>query len=131
MPQTTLTPKFVNGPKQPGGKYGSINCDGTYYSFEMSKMSFEKGRTYTVDYVTKNVNGKDFHNITAIVGQAGGQAPQQGQADSGQQPRREEIITRLALAKSCIEANVGLDVADMWLQWVMHTPGELEDYVPF
>jgi len=64
-----VTATFVNPPKNPGGKYGSIKAtDGRYYSIEWARYGtvFRKGGTYDVEVSTAEQNGKTFYNITGL-----------------------------------------------------------------
>jgi len=122
MPQITAIPKFVNAPSKT--KYASINVEGVYYSFDPAKIplsSFTKGVAATFEYTT---NEKGYHNISRVIhsanssGLGGGMSSQQEYIE-GRQDAKDNKITRLAIAKSCIEANAGTDTADMWLSWVL------------
>lgn len=165
MPQLNVTPKYVNPPK-PGKKYASISVDGVYYSFDPAKIplhSFQKGVPIDIEYTVSDVNGNTYYNIQRVRAQNNGQgyAGGGGAASSvtftapggGASPpnpnamskadwaAKDAHVTRLAIAKSCIESNQTLEVADLWLSWVnqkaapAHNPqtGELpyDDSPPF
>lgn len=135
--QITVTPSFVNSPK-PGKKYASIKVGDTYYSFEPEKIpldSFRKGSPVTFEYVAKDYNGTTYYNITKLIAAAPA-APANGSGNYRQQMTPEEStrVTRLALAKSCIEANTSIAVAEEWLRWVngeIKPKPEFPDDIPF
>ena len=126
MASTTVTPKYIN-PPQAGKKWASINADGTYYSFDPAVIpmsSFQKGVPIGIEYETKPYNGKDYHTIKSVV-QVGGAAQSSGgtappQYRQNMSPEESMKITRLAIAKSCIEGNQAISVAEMWLDWCLN-----------
>lgn len=143
MPQITVTPKYIN-PAKPGKKYASINVDGVYYSFDPAKIplsAFQKNVPVEIEYTVTDSNGNTYYNIQRIVapqsntGYAGGGAsqsarPQQqatitasgGGMSKEDWERKDRIITRSAIAKSCIEANItDVSVANFWVNWIYQT----------
>lgn len=79
MQITTVTPQFVNQPKKPGGKYGSIkDGNGTYWSVPVGLLPhFKPNEPASVEW---EMNG-EYYNIKGIVGHA---APQPIAAPSPQ-----------------------------------------------
>ena len=62
---------FVNGPKQAGGKYGSLKCGDKYISIPIAEQSkFAKGQTYNIEVETKESNGKTFYNWKRTIQQS-------------------------------------------------------------
>lgn len=135
MPQITVTPKYVNEPKE-GKRYGSINADGTYYSFDAKKIptsTFQKGVAIDIEYVQ---NEQGYNSITRVRQKQqapaapgiSGTMPTRGGTDPNAMSKadwekKDMIITRSAIAKSCIEANItDTKVADYWLAWVLQKP---------
>lgn len=118
----TLTPTAVYAPR-PGKKYASIKVGQVYYSFDPAKIplsSFQQGVPATFEYITTE---QGYNNITKFVGSS---TPQPSQQQSAPQQYRQSMdpgesmkITRLAIAKSCIEGNQTIAAADMWLNWVL------------
>lgn len=134
MPRATVTPKYVNGPKGEGN-YGSIKTgDGTYYSFDTRKIrvqDFNRDQAVTVEFNITEKGDKTYYNITRIVPDDAPQASNGNHAPSGDGPRptggsrmspeESERVTRLAIAKSCIEAGKDTRDAEHWLSWVRGT----------
>lgn len=131
MASTTVTPKYINGP-QAGKKWASINADGVYYSFDPAVIpmsTFQKGVAIGIQYETKPYNGKDYHTIKSVVQIGGGGAASYTTNSSGgsgagnyrqaMDPAESMKVTRLAIAKSCIEGNQQIAVAEAWLKWVL------------
>lgn len=134
MPIATVTPKFVNAPKDQKN-YGSINCDGTYYSFDVRKIrtqEFNKGEPVTIEYTESPSGDRTFYNITRLIkneqapasnGNNGAAAPKPAPVSTSRMsPEESAKITRLAIAKSCIEAGKDTTTAEVWLAWVNKTP---------
>ncbi len=135
MPQLTVTPSFVN-PAKPGKKYASIKSnDGVYYSFDPAKIplsTFQKNVPIDIEYTVTDSNGNTYCNIQRVRGGVQSQASYGPPVSGPQTPRavdpnamtkadwqaKDDKISRVAIAKSCIEANVNTDVADIWLAWV-------------
>lgn len=61
MPATWVSVTFINGPKNPGGKYGSIKTNELgYVSVPVEKLGdFDKGGRYCIEY-TENGKYKNF-----------------------------------------------------------------------
>lgn len=141
MPQElmTLTPDYVNAAK-PGKRYASIKVGNVYYSFDPKVIpleKFTKGRPATVEV---KVTAEGYNNIVRLV-----EAPQTISDAVAQQRAsavakadlKDETITRLAIAKSCIEAgHPNSAEAEKWLAWVLKKPQqpkteEPNDEIPF
>lgn len=119
MPTATVTPQFVNSPKGES-PYASIKADGKYYSFDTRKIrtqEFNKGEAVTVEYTEKTQDDKTFYNIQRIVKDTPAAVAGNAQANA-RADHRDETITRLAIAKSCIEAGQNMIAADAWIEWV-------------
>jgi hypothetical protein len=66
---TMVTVAYVNPPKQPGGKFGSIkDSNGAYHGYDISKFTFVKGQTYDLEL---KMNGQ-YSNVVGM-----NSAPQQ------------------------------------------------------
>ena len=124
MTQAQVTVKFDNDPRG-NSKFRSINCDGIYYSYDPTKIArFEKGRTYLIEYESKPYNGKDYHTVTAVLSSApqaeatAQHSPTSDHMSKDDWAAKDRHITRVAIAKSCIEANASTDVADAWIGWI-------------
>ena len=119
MPVAAINIKYVNPPKQAGGKYGSVKTDqNIFYSYEVALCNFQPNTTVTVEYEeTPGQGGRVFNNIKRVLPtSAPGAAQAQGQSTY---TFKDKIITRIAIAKSCIEAgNCSLADAQSWLDWV-------------
>lgn len=133
MTHMTVHAKYVNGPK-PGKKMGSINDGEKYYNYDPTKFTFNKGVKYLVDVQVGEWQGKPSYLIKEIlqnpvetaagipVGTAGGGgAGTASTMSKSDWEAKDQFIARQAIAKSCIEANVGTDVADVWMAWVNKT----------
>lgn len=65
MAQATVKAVYVNQPgKNP--KYGSIKGDdGHYYSIPVDRLGdFKQGESYSFEYSTQNVKGRDYYTFT-------------------------------------------------------------------
>lgn len=134
MPQITVIPAYINAPK-PGKRYASIKSnDGVYYSFDPAKIplnTFQKGVAIDIEYTATDSNGNTYYNIQRVRGDAPAQASGGSGASRAADPNamskadwaaKDAMITRSAIAKSCIEANVtDVAVAEYWLSWVLQT----------
>lgn len=153
---TTLNFTIANlyDPK-PGKKVGSIKTQtGEWISYWPSdKGQFQEGASYSALCDARDWEGKTYYTVKSP-GKGGniqmqGQAPQTPQAASPNQPAqtgsKDDMITRIAIAKSCIEAHESMQAADAWYAWVMRqeiptvTPvanaggasSDLDDEIPF
>ena len=81
MPTATIVAKFVNPPQQ-GKKSGSIKTpENEYYGVPAAMLGqFTQGGTYTVEYKTREWNGKTYKDILSI---SQAQAPSQNQGSGG------------------------------------------------
>lgn len=145
MSTKTFTVDFVNDPKE-GKKKGNIKCsDGAYLGLWPSdKHLFEKGKTYTAIVDEHEWQGKTYYTIKSP-GKGGavkeeGASPAAPQAPSGASSSKDDTITRIAIAKSCIEAHEDMSAADRWYAWVMRQnvpetqatkSDDLDDEIPF
>ncbi|MDE2107177.1 MAG: hypothetical protein KGL39_58770 [Patescibacteria group bacterium] len=77
--QTTIRVNFVNPPKD-GKRYGSVKVGDRYYSYDPSKMKFEKGQSYEIEYKEVPSGDRTYYNILRIVSQ-----PQASTAGGGDQ----------------------------------------------
>lgn len=118
----TLTPQWVNEPK-PGKKWASISVNKVYYSFDPAKIpmsSFQKNVPVTIEYTTSE---QGYNNIVRVVpgaqpaAQVGAGGTGGGSYRQAMDPVESRKITKLAIAKSCIEGNQTIQVAEMWLEW--------------
>lgn len=157
MSTLTFTVAAVYAPKD-GFPTASIKTDtGQYVScWPSDQYLFQAGSSYsavcgefekkdgTISYTVKSPgkggnivnNGGAAPMPTAVAPTA----PQQAPTPSHGIPK-DEIISRLAIAKSCIESNQGTADADAWMNWVMkkhpESPQQLEtdvntdDKIPF
>jgi len=129
---TTLTFTVANlyDPK-PDKKTGSIKTDtGNWIGYWPSdKHLFQEGVKYTAECQSRDYQGKTYYTIKSpgkggTVTPEGGQvapAPQQALQQAPSAPQglsKDETITRLAIAKSCIESNQSQADADSWIAWV-------------
>lgn len=118
-----------------GFKTGSIKTDtGKYISFWPSdKGLFSEGCTYSAvcDEFTKK-DGTVAYTVKSP-GKGGNVSQTGGTAAPVQTPTigvvlerggigKDEMISRLAIAKSCIESNQSQADADSWMAWVMKEP---------
>jgi hypothetical protein len=66
---TTVTVKFVN--EKEGSKWWSIKTpDDKWYSFDHTKLSLAKGKTYDVETTSTDKDGRTYYTITAAREQA-------------------------------------------------------------
>lgn len=155
---TTLTFTIANIYDPKGNKpTGSIKTDtGKWISYWPSdKHLFQEGVKYTAVCDAKDWKGETYYTIkspgkggkiTPVIVLEGGQAapapqPAPQQAPSASQGlSKDEIITRLAIAKSCIESNQSQADADSWLAWVKKEESDVpqspqhpdvDDEIPF
>lgn len=150
---TTLNFTIANlyDPK-PGKKVGSIKTQtGEWISYWPSdKGQFQEGGSYSALCDARDWEGKTYYTVKSPG--KGGNIQMQGQtpqAASPSQPAqtgsKDDTITRIAIAKSCIEAHESMQAADAWYAWVMRleiptvTPvasaqgadSDLNDEIPF
>lgn len=121
MPQITLNIATIQPPRASAPKYGSVKtAEGKYYSYPIEKMTFQPNSTVTVMYDEKpGSNGKVFYNITDVLPDRPDVPPPAGNRNSQHYDLKDRIITRIAIAKSCIEAGgYALADAQQWLDWV-------------
>lgn len=99
------------------------------------KHLFEVGATYSALCDAKEYQGKTYYTVKSP--SKGGNIQKQGGASPSMpvtnvsQPTgmsKDDTITRLAIAKSCIEAHESMQAADAWYAWVMRE--EIPDGVP-
>tara|TARA_R100001086_G_C11789555_1_gene245812 strand:+ start:376 stop:930 length:555 start_codon:yes stop_codon:yes gene_type:complete len=119
------------------------------------KHLFQEGIKYTAECEARDFKGVTYYTIkspgrggkiTPVIVLEGGQAapapqPAPQQAPSASQGlSKDEIITRLAIAKSCIESNQTQADADSWLAWVKQEESDVpqspqqpdvDDEIPF
>lgn len=155
---TTLTFTVANlyDPK-PNKPTGSIKTDtGNWIGYWPSdKHLFQEGMKYTAECGTREYQGTTYYTIKSPgkggkITPEGGQVaptPQQAPQPAPQQApsasqglSKDEIITRLAIAKSCIESNQSQADADSWLAWVKQEESDVpqspqqpdvDDEIPF
>ena len=153
MATLTFTIANIYDPK--GNKpTGAIKTDtGKWLGYWPSdKHLFQEGVKYTAECEARDYKGVTYYTIKSpnkggkITSEGGQvaptpqQAPQQAPSAS-QGLSKDEIITRLAIAKSCIESNQSQADADSWLAWVldqtpdMNKPSQpvpaVDDEIPF
>ena len=130
MPTLTFTIANIYDPK-PDKKTGSIKTDtGNWISYWPSdKHLFREGIKYSADCTKRDYQGKTYYTIKSP-DKGGLVAVESSPASFGSQPTpqhdsstsqglsKDEIITRLAIAKSCIESDQSQADADSWLAWV-------------
>tara|TARA_R110000823_G_scaffold253189_1_gene375724 strand:- start:1086 stop:1622 length:537 start_codon:yes stop_codon:yes gene_type:complete len=135
MTTLTFTIQNLYDPK-PGKPTGSIKTDSdSWISYWPSdKGQFAEGGTYTAVCDARDWQGKTYYtvkspdkggNITSGGASAG--SPQTAGLPNYSPPvagglTKDEIITRLAIGKSCIESNQTQADADSWIDWVMKKP---------
>lgn len=152
--QVSVTPQYVNEPKKPGGKYGNIKtAEGAVYFVPVAQLGmFQPGTPANINVENQTWGQNSVQVVTGMAGQAApAQQMQQAQAPvhaaNVTQPvgmSKDETITRLAIAKSCIEAGKTFDDANRWLVWVEKRqqqpaepqmagsgPTDLNDSIPF
>ena len=135
---TTLNFTIANlyDPK-PGKKVGSIKTQtGEWISYWPSdKGQFQEGGSYSALCDSRDWEGKTYYTVKSPG--KGGNIQKQGGASPSMpitnvsQPTgmsKDDTITRLAIAKSCIEAHESMQAADAWYAWVMRE--EIPDGVP-
>lgn len=134
MAALTFTIANLYDPK-PGKKTGTIKTtSGGWISYWPSdKHLFAEGGTYKAVCDAREWEGKTYYTIKSPgkgggIDQMDGGAPQdhpQAPLPAVSQPAgmsKDETITRLAIAKSCIEAGQSQHDADSWLAWVEKKP---------
>jgi hypothetical protein len=151
---TTLT-FTVAEVKDPYGnrKTGSIktSTDQWVSIWPSDKHLFQVGVTYTAVCDAREYNGKTYYTVKSPgkggdIQQTGGSPTPQastGPAAPNQPSQtKDDTITRIAIAKSCIEAHESMMAADAWYAWVMREeipdgattnagPDDLNDSIPF
>jgi hypothetical protein len=144
--QKQITVQFLNQPKA-GKKKGSIKTtDGEYIGCWPNELdNFQEGGSYTVEIEFNDFNGKQYMNLAKGSALQGGQAAPQKAAGSPPMGDavKQKTITRLAIAKSCIQAGADESKANFWYNWVLErkaqepaagAPGasdDLDDEIPF
>jgi hypothetical protein len=78
----TVTAEYVNQPKNPGGKYGSINVGNKrYINVPVNMLSqFTKGGQYEIEVITQTWGDRDVEvlkKVNYVSGGTNGAAPQQ------------------------------------------------------
>lgn len=96
------------------------------------KHLFEVGATYSALCDAREYQGKTYYTVKSP-GKGGNVQKQGGSSQSASAPQstgmsKDDTITRLAIAKSCIEAHESMQAADAWYAWVMRE--EIPDGVP-
>jgi hypothetical protein len=102
MPVANITVAFVNPPKTPGSKKGSIKGeDGVYYGVWADKLyQFQKGGRYSIEYDTEtDSQNRQWNTVKRVITNGTGQSPLPGQAAAtrpgtthGQPARAEEMF---------------------------------------
>lgn len=59
----TISAKFVNPPKVEGRSHSVKDATGAYWDFWPNKVKIEAGKTYDVEYTTREYNGKTYKSI--------------------------------------------------------------------
>ena len=103
-----------------GRKTGSIKTStGQYINFwPNDKHLFTIGGEYTADCDPFESNGKTYYTAKGRSVVAKGGAPQGSSAQGASGVSKDETISRLAIAKSCIESGKTQADADSWMSWV-------------
>lgn len=119
-----------------GRKTGSIKtATGSYINFWPSdKHLFTVGGEYTAECADREYQGKTYYTVKSpdkggSVTSKGG-APQGSSAQGASGVSKDETISRLAIAKSCIESGKTQADADSWMSWVNKEKPPVEDYPP-
>tara|TARA_R110000850_G_C9912902_1_gene460763 strand:- start:407 stop:880 length:474 start_codon:yes stop_codon:yes gene_type:complete len=130
MTTLTFTIASIYDPKE-GKKTGSIKTtsDKWISYWPSDKGQFVAGNSYSAVCSTREWEGKTYFTVNSPgkngnITNTGGtptpvaqNAPQQAPTPS-HGVAKDEIISRLAIAKSCIEANQSQADADSWMAWV-------------
>ena len=158
MTTLTFTVAAIYDPKD-GKKTGSIktSTDKWVSYWPSDKHLFTVGETYSAVCDAREWNGNTYYTVKSpgkggdVQSQGGGQSASPTHVANVSQPvgvSKDETITRLAIAKSCIESNQSQADADSWVAWVMKqpapelapqspqqletdTPESLDDEIPF
>lgn len=95
MPVANITVAFVNPPKTPSSKKGSIKGDdGVYYGVWADKLpQFQKGGRYSIEYDTERDNqGRDWNTVKRIITNGTGGQTAVGRPGGAQPARAEEMF---------------------------------------
>jgi hypothetical protein len=109
MTTTTVTVKYVNDPKAPGGRSGSIkDADGVYYSVPVAMLpEFQPNMTYEIDW-KQNGNFKNVSAVRPVAVAAAGTGPGVAYSGGGTRtrtdPRDSANMWACAVMCSLIEA---------------------------
>lgn len=113
MPQATVNIKFVNQPRQVGGRFGSLkDAAGEYWSVPAAMLAqFSPNTTVTVEYDTSESNGRTFKNVKKIIPPAPGAPVARNGADGPWQlPNFVSNVVGQAIASGRIQSPAEIKV---------------------
>ena len=111
MAKVTVTPKFVNPPRKPEGKYGSIRmADNSQLWFPVGMISqFTKGEPVTVEYQDARWGDNDVMVISKII-PAAPSAPGKAPAEPWAVPNFVSNVVGQAIAAGKIETHQDIKI---------------------